>query len=497
MRRYMYRNIMGMLDTIEEMQTFLMCDGIQGEEREYLILLQDAAIAIGELLETAKDDTEGIIHELENYCEDIYEYGKTQGISLKKQFLTQMSRKIAMIREKIVIEVSKDNLEVVFLPYKADMWTSFSSIWESAQADPDCNVKVVPIPYYDIGDIEHITLNYEGNRFPQEVEITSFRRYNLEQHHPDIIFIHNPYDDRNNLTRVPKMYFSDQLKKHTDKLVYSPYFTVGTYKQGGSDFLFDEPGVFESDYVIAQSEKVKELFVQYGKPEEEILSFGSPKIDAVIKKLKTGNTVVPEWENKIKGKKVFLLNTHLSYFPKAYMYANSSDNYGVRFHKKILDTFLNHTECALIWRPHPLLKNMLQSRFPECLEFVEDFERRIRESDNGIVDQSGDYFNAFACSDAMISTWSSLINEYMVTGKPVLIFQKPMDKEVEAMAPLNRNTNYFAVGQGRISFAQFRDNVLHEIDPQYESRKIAVQCAFANCDGTAGSKIYHYLKEMF
>ena len=39
------------------------------------------------------------------------------------------------------------------------------------------------------------------------------------------------------------------------------------------------------------------------------------------------------------------------------------------------------------------------------------------------IDRSGDYRAAFSCSDAMITTYSSMINEYMATGKPIMIFQ--------------------------------------------------------------------------
>ena len=29
------------------------------------------------------------------------------------------------------------------------MWDSLESVWQAADADPDCDAYVVPIPYYD------------------------------------------------------------------------------------------------------------------------------------------------------------------------------------------------------------------------------------------------------------------------------------------------------------------------------------------------------------
>lgn len=173
------------------------------------------------------------------------------------------------------------------------------------------------------------------------------------------------------------------------------------------------------------------------------------------------------------------------------------DNQAVQFHQEILNIYLKNEDCALIWRPHPLLKSSLTAGFPEILDFVSYFENEVRNADNGIVDESGDYFDAFYCSDALISTWSSLINEYMVTKKPILIMQKKMPQDIEQQSPLKRNINYFRLGEECISFEQFRDNVLTGKDPLYEKRIEAVQEAFPNLDGSAGEKIYSFLKGLY
>ena len=38
---------------------------------------------------------------------------------------------------------------------------------------------------------------------------------------------------------------------------------------------------------------------------------------------------------------------------------------------------LNRPEYGLIWRPHPLLFTMLETRFPDCLAYARDLEKRI------------------------------------------------------------------------------------------------------------------------
>lgn len=389
-----------------------------------------------------------------------------------------------------IIKKEKVRYKALFLPYKADMWTSMESIYLAAQKDENCSPILMPIPYYDIGNPNDIRLIYEKHRFPQKYKITDYQTYNLKAEEPDIIFIHNPYDGCNNLTRVPEMFFSKNLKQVTSCLVYCPYFTTASYTPGKSDFQYITPGIINADKIIVQSEAVKQIFLQYGYMEEKLVVKGSPKIDAVINAMKCENQIPVEWQEKVKGKKVFLLNTHLSYFPTSNINKNKYGDYAIRYHKEIMEEFIDNPDCALIWRPHPLMKNMLEDRFQECLSFVKDMERRIEESSNGVIDRNADYFPAFRCSDALISTYSSLINEYMVTGKPVLIFQKPLGKEANNRAPIKRNLNYFRIGENAISFKEFKQMVIENRDIMYDERMDMLRKAFLNLDGTAGEKSY-------
>lgn len=498
MRIYLKKRIYDMLVSLAQAEEQLK-HTIDSEENDPILQLledsQQAAIAIGNVIETCETENAQSIKLLEQYCELLWEYSQT--ISCKKR-LFQIHKKLRRIRiqlENIIrYDIPDDQLEIVFLPYKADMWTSLHTIWKAFSNDSICcNTYVVALPYFDIGDSTHIKLMYEGNRFPDEVPIVDYQSYNLEKHHPDMIFIHNPYDDQNNLTRLPENYFSVNLNKNTELLVYSPYFTIGTYQKGKQDFMFMAPGAMHCDFIIAQSQYVKLLFENYGYPSKKILAFGSPKIDIIVKNRDQKVEIPHEWKDKIKNRKVFLLNTHLSYFPKSFSNQSSSGNYGMKFHQEILETFLDRNDCTLIWRPHPLLENMLSDRFPECMEFYKYLIGRISESSNGIIDRSGDYTTSFYCSHALLSTWSSLVNEYMVTGKPVLIFQRRMDSATAATAPLNRNTNYFRFGKSGITFPEFRDLILSGEDPLCEKRMRAVQKAFPNLDGCAGEQIHKYL----
>ncbi len=403
--------------------------------------------------------------------------------------------KIAQIRKGIYefgksVKEQKGRYKAVFMPYKASMWTSLESIWMAARNDPNCDAVVMPLPYYDIGDIKNIKVIYEGDKFPDYVPIMDYRHYNLKTQEPEMGFIHNPYDDINNLTQVFPQYFSRELKKYIQCLVYSPYLTIASYTEGVSDFLYTAPGIYNADKIVAQSEQVSKLFQYYGHKRSKLIVKGSPKIDSVIMRQKEKQEVPEEWKEKLNGK-VFLLNTHLSYLPRAFVFAGSINNYATKYLKELMNIFIDNKECSLIWRPHPLSRSMLEGRFPEYLEFVNDMEKKISCSKNCVMDKTEDYMIAFQRSDALISTYSSLINEYMMTGKPVMIFQKQQPPDADARALIKRNMNYFKFGPGKLTFSEFVNMVIKGEDPKYGERMEMLKQAFENMDGSAGKKIYN------
>ena len=118
--------------------------------QELLGQCQEGAIRIGDLIESSEEGETKTIELLEEYCELVYtvhqsmlEGGHPKGGKFCKDLRTVLKR----VQERI--DSLKIRIEAVFLPYKAAMWDSLESVWKEAEADPDCDAYVVPIPYYD------------------------------------------------------------------------------------------------------------------------------------------------------------------------------------------------------------------------------------------------------------------------------------------------------------------------------------------------------------
>ncbi len=400
---------------------------------------QDSAIQMGSLIEETEGEGFTTVGLLENYCEQVYQIYEL--IRQQKSVNTGKMYK-NLRRELIRIENSvKNDIKVrtvaVFLPYKASMWDSLESIWLAADADPDCDAYVVPIPYCDKNpDGSFKEMHYEGNEYPNYVPIISWEKYDIVIEHPDIIFIHNPYDEFNLITSVLPAYYSKELKKHTDKLVYVPYFILEEVDPAnkeaveGVENFCEVPAVIHADKVIVQSEKMRQIYINIMSKavgedtrsiwDAKILGLGSPKIDRVLH-IRKGELDVPEeWLRIIKKpdeswKKIVFYNTSVSAF------LQHSEKM-IRKIEDVFETFKENRETvALLWRPHPLIKATIKSMRPQLWEEYDKIVERYREEGWGIYDDTSDVNRAIEISDAYYGDPSSIVQMYQQTGRPMML----------------------------------------------------------------------------
>ncbi len=418
------------------------------EQKEYQTVrnlfadCQDTAIQIGEFIESQEGADTEVVACLERYCEDLYELSMhLEEISAQKVYKNLEG---ALVKAENAVEHMPVRKEVVFLPYKASMWDSLESVYLAAKEDESCDAYVVPIPYYDKNaDGSFGGLHYEGGEYPDNIEITHYEAYDLEQRHPDAVYIHNPYDNCNIVTSVPERYYSSNLKKNTDCLVYIPYFVLHEIEPGNQEaidtmkhFCF-LPGVIWADKVIVQSENMRQIYMnefikaakENGLPEEytdrkkledKILGLGSPKLDKVCNTQREDLNVPAEWLKVIEKpdgtwKKIIFYNTSIGALLK-------DDEKMLDKMKSVFGIFKEQQETvALLWRPHPLIPSTIKAMRPQFWTEYERIVNTYKAEGWGIYDDSADLDRAVVLSDAYYGDISSVVQVYQETGKPVMI----------------------------------------------------------------------------
>ena len=89
--------------------------------------------------------------------------------------------------------------------------------------------------------------------------------------------------------------------------------------------------------------------------------------------------------------------------------------------KNVLQVFREQEGVVLLWRPHPLLRNTLQSMRNEYVLEYDDIVERYKKEGWGIFDDSEDLYRAIVVSDAYYGDGSSVVELYKHTGKPMMI----------------------------------------------------------------------------
>jgi len=413
-----------------------------GKHQDAALLLedcQDAAINIGQVIDEAEDEDSATVKCLEEYCELLYAIH--EGLLSEVQLTaSKISKQLNKSYKQIKICYNKEIhavKEVVFLPYKASMWDSLESIWRKYDADPEWDAKVIPIPYYDRNpDGSMKEYHYEGSLYPKDVPVIYYQKYNLEKNHPDMIYIHNPYDEMNYVTSVDPAYYSKKLKNYTDKLVYVPYFVLSepdlTNKASIEEIahFVQTSGVFNADEVIVQSENMRKCYIEVlvqleGENtrkiwENKIKGTGSPKFEKLANAKKKDIRLPEAWKEKIYRadgsiRKVILYNTSISALLRESDAMLDKIIDVLEFFKKRSD------DVILLWRPHPLIKATISSMRPMLWDAYNHIVERYIADDFGIYDDSADLDRAIAVADAYYGDGSSVVQLCQSVNMPVMI----------------------------------------------------------------------------
>lgn len=471
---------------------------------------QEKTIKLGKAIEeqymTFDEKTvKEVISVLEKYCECIYQISiQLTNMDECKKIIKKIQKKMIPLQYKIENYFPNDKKEVAFLPYKASMWDSLESIWKKANADENVNAYVIPIPYFEKNaDGSLGKMHYEGNQYPHYVPITMYNEYDFEKNKLDEIYIHNPYDEYNFVTSVPPFFYSSNLKKYTEKLIYTPYFVSDEINFRDIDNIESikhfctVPGVLNADKVILQSEEMKRIYIKVlteatNNKSEKALEYwdnkiegtGSPKIDKALNMGKEEYEIPEEWKHLVwrtdgRKKKTIFYNTGIGAFL----------TYGSEMIQQIEKVFKcaydNRDRVILLWRPHPLLENTIKSMRPQLMESYSALRDWFVEETIGIYDNTADLYRAIFLSDLYYGDPSSVIPLFKKVKKEVVMQNISTEREF-MYGYSNHAFNTFE----NIFFAGVNAGVIYVFDKERQS----IMKAYCNDCGRTKFSIFQVLE---
>lgn len=439
MRKAQKKQAEGFVNLLEEAHEEIVKSLVNNQFEIALDILEqchEGAIQLGTLIEKAESVDCVTIGILEEYCEVVFNIHKqiATGEEINAAGIQKVLKKHYLHIENSVNNDIKVRKEILFLPYKVAMWDCLEPVWQKVKADLECDVYVMPIPYYNKLQDESLgEMLYEGKDFPEYVEITHYRDYDIEKRRPDVIYIHNPYDEFNSITNVHPCYYSCRIHSLTDMLVYIPYFVA---EQTVPHQLRVLPGTLYSHKVILSCENEKRDYIEgieewlknnpngdsYEKFQpnwrDKFVVEGSPKYEKVLNTKRDIDKLPEEWKNKIyredgSRRKVLFYNTTIS----AMIH---KDNMLEKI-KRTLEIMEAEDDVVLWWRPHPLYESSMKNIRPEWVEEYKRIVEEYKKNGIGIFDDTPDLNRAIAESDAYYGDGSSVMYLFQKVNKPVMI----------------------------------------------------------------------------
>ena len=172
--------------------------------------------------------------------------------------------------------VPGEKRRVLFLPVGPAEWKSgLQDVWkmESERSDTDCVIVPLPLMPKDVyGQVhlseEEIVAAGREDEYPEELFLTHWWEYDVEESCPDVIYIQNPYDGSNPYLTVPEVYFAENLRCYTPEIVYIPIAHTAEF---AAEDVTDHyhlkhcaaaPGVIYADRVIVQSDNIRKHYIE-------------------------------------------------------------------------------------------------------------------------------------------------------------------------------------------------------------------------------------------
>lgn len=430
------------LQLLEKIHLTLYKMLIAGAVENVLQLLekcQDCAVSFGEKIEIVTGEAREIITALEEYCELIYQIYQllNEGEVLNAEGMYEILQEQLRVIYNVYEKEYKQKKKIVFIIDKASRWESLESVWRAAKEEESNNVSVIVVPYcYKRYDNSIIEEHYEAELFPDYVDIVDYKTIDIEQYHPNIIYINSPYDEYNYFTSIHQNFYSSKLVHCCDELVYIPWFMITELTREDErgwqsmQHFVTMPGVVNADRVIVQSEQMKQSYVDYltdwaGEDtrqlwEEKIRGLGSPLMDLKDDKIDIEKNLPESWKAYLykangEAKKVILYHmssaSFIDYKEKA-----------VDKLKRVLEVFKeNKEDICLLWYWDATMEETLRKEYPKYWEEFKGIAEKYKEEAWGIYDEQTDKEFMIRVSDAYYGDGSAISQMMVVAEKPVML----------------------------------------------------------------------------
>ena len=299
-------------------------------------------------------------------------------------------------------------MKLLFLAQEFTVWPSLDSVFRVCSNDSRFTAQVVYTPFRADNPNAPVPHEILQPFWGIGVPAAPYSSYDLALESPDVVLILKPYD------MVPDAFSVPHLEKAVEHLVFVHYALKTSVDAAFYDLHFRLPLSAISYKIVGGTKMYNSLAITQGlRRGENLTEMAHPRIDAVRGTFP--HTIPSSWIEKAKGRKVLFYN------PNALIDSEGGSSTFFQHSFKLFEHFKTSHDVVLLWRPHPRLKQKSCELGLMCETDWDSLISDLELSENIIVDCEMSYLPALNFSDAMVSDISSLILEFLLLDKPVML----------------------------------------------------------------------------
>lgn len=258
------------MENLHEQILILLEKGKNGQAVVLLEKCQELAITVGMSIEEEQGEGTLAVKLLEKYCELVYDIHEKL---LKKANINIFQERKRL--EKLYLSIknsyyndSRGYKEILFMPVHASDWKYMLPLYEEYSEAENTDVYVMPAIYFEREDDgSMIKEQTDFVLFSEKLPLVKPNDIDFDKLHPDAIIIQNPFDEFESGFTVHPFFYSTNLYKYTEKLIYCHSFDIDDIDKNDQKALKNAekfvvtPGVLLADEIYVPNENMKEVYL--------------------------------------------------------------------------------------------------------------------------------------------------------------------------------------------------------------------------------------------
>ncbi len=308
------------------------------------------------------------------------------------------------------------------------------------------------------------------------ISYTFFEHYKPEKDRPNVLFATSVGND--NIKKLSQ-YVDHIIGVSVETVKGDGFVSSRDYKAVIKRYLWPS---FDPEYWILDKVLYDE-YRQQGILENNMVLIGNPKYDFIHDFMSKEKDYPSGWE-KLIGKRVMLWATDHGF---------SSSNVTLDVYGKLIFSYLrNHSNLAVIFRPHPAYIDELLAANVWTESDLKALKKYINDSPNIVLDESGSYESAYRLSDAVLTdAGCGIIISSLPLNIPIGAMLRP---EISEATQENIVSRLYRI-DSKEKLIDFFDMVLQGLDPQLDKRHNLMEECINHFDGKNGERIKRFVED--